>query len=111
MKLRASRLRMNFDASISNLLAWSGIGCWVVCFWWMHRISARQDALLKELQEQNREMHQQNARIEYLSKVEHDLIKEVHPAVSEIKASVEHVADEVAEAVSAGGPLARNTAA
>jgi hypothetical protein len=28
-----------------------GIVCWAVCFWWMHRISSRQDALLEELRE------------------------------------------------------------
>src|SRR5438034_1215035 len=32
-------------------LTWIGLICWCVCFWWMHRISARQDALLKELHE------------------------------------------------------------
>ena len=34
---------------ILALLSWLGIGCWCVCFWWMHRISSRQDAFLKEL--------------------------------------------------------------
>ena len=24
-------------------LTWIGLGCWGVCFWWMHRISSRQD--------------------------------------------------------------------
>jgi cell division protein FtsB len=69
-------------------LTWLGIACWIVCFWWMHRISARQDALLKEL-------HQMTARIEQLSKTEHDLIQEVHPQVGEIKEHVEHVAEKV----------------
>jgi uncharacterized Fe-S cluster-containing radical SAM superfamily protein len=66
-------------------LALSGIGtvCWGVCFWWMHRISSRQDGMLKELREVT-------ARIEKLSQTEHDLISEVHPQVSEIK---EHVQD------------------
>ena len=61
-------------------LVLSGIGtvCWAVCFWWMHRISSRQDAMLQEL------------RIERLSQAEHDLISEVHPQVNEIK---EHVQD------------------
>jgi hypothetical protein len=65
-------------------LTWIGLACWIVCFWWMHRISTRQDALLKEL-------HEIASRIENLSKVEHDLIREVHPKVSEIKKKVENV--------------------
>src|SRR5438552_14861146 len=60
------------------LLSWLGIGCWCVCFWWMQRISSRQDALLKGL-------HEMTTRIEKLSKSEHDLISDVHPQVSEIR--------------------------
>ena len=71
------------------LLSWAGIGCWCVCFWWMHRISSRQDALLKEL-------HEIATRIEDLSRAEHDLIREVHPQVGEIKEQVENVRDAVA---------------
>ena len=48
--------------------------------------------MLKELQEMT-------TRIEQLSQTEHDLIREVHPQVGEIK---EHV-ENVAEAVSPGG--------
>ena len=55
-----------------------GILCWAICFWWMHRIYSRQNIFLEQLREQGR-------RIEKLSKVEHDLIKEVHPKVGEIK--------------------------
>jgi hypothetical protein len=62
--------------------------CWLVCFWWMHRISTRQDALLAELREQTN-------RIEQLSKTEHDLIREVHPQVGKIKKVVEEVAADV----------------
>jgi hypothetical protein len=69
----------------------AGMLCWAVCFWWMHRISSRQDALLKEL-------HGMTKRVEKLSQKEHDLISEVHPSVKEIK---EHVED-VREAVSTG---------
>ena len=47
----------------------------------MHRISTRQDALL--------------ARIEKLSRAEHDLIQEVHPQVGEIKQTVDQVASKV----------------
>ena len=63
----------------------AGLACWPVCFYWMYRISSRQDALLGELREQAR-------RIEKLSKDEHDLIRDVHPEVHEIKESVDKVA-------------------
>ncbi len=72
------------------ILGWVGTGCWVVCFWWMHRLSSRQEAMLKELQEMMQ-------GIEELSKREHDLIQEVHPAVGEIKESVKDVAEAVSE--------------
>ena len=71
------------------LLSWLGLACWPICFWWMHRISVRQNAFLKEL-------HAMTARIEQFSKTEHDLIQEVHPKVSEIKERVEHVEQAVA---------------
>jgi len=70
------------------VLTWLGIGCWLVCFWWMHRISSRQDAMLKEL-------HEMTERIEKISKSEHELIREVHPQVSEIKEHVETVKEAV----------------
>jgi hypothetical protein len=54
----------------------------------MHRISARQDALLKEL-------HEITSRIERISQAEHDLIRDVHPKVHEIKEHVENVAEAV----------------
>ena len=44
----------------------------------MKRISTEQNQLMDQLREQGR-------RIEKLSKIEHDLIKEVHPQVGEIK--------------------------
>ncbi len=52
-------------ATIAYGLAWVGTGAWVVCFWWMHRISARQDALLAELRE--------------LAQTQQDILREVHP--------------------------------
>ena len=55
-----------------------GTLCWGLCFWWMKRISTEQNKLMDQLREQGR-------RIEKLSKIEHDLIKEVHPQVGEIK--------------------------
>jgi hypothetical protein len=65
--------------------------CWIICFWWMHRISARQDALLIEMQ-------QQANRIEALSQAEHDLIQDVHPKVGAIKETIERVATKVSKA-------------
>ena len=74
--------------SITAWLSIAGGFCWIVCFWWMRRISARQDALLCELRDQAQ-------RIEALSKEEHKLIKEVHPAVNEIRDEVGQVVDSV----------------
>jgi hypothetical protein len=65
-----------------------GMLCWIVCFWWMHRISSRQDAMLEEL-------HEMTTRIEKLSQAEHDLISDVHPQVSKIKEHVENVREVV----------------
>ena len=71
------------------VLTWVGLGCWCVCFWWMHRISSRQDALLKEL-------HAMTGRIERIAQAEHDLIRrEVEPKVHQIKEHVESVKDAV----------------
>jgi len=67
-----------------------GTGCWGVCFLWMYRISDKQNRLLDRLTEQGK-------RIESLSKIEHDLIKEVHPQVGEIKESMEEVIAAVKE--------------
>ena len=67
-----------------------GTVCWGVCFWWMHRISTKQNCLLDQLREQGR-------RIEKLSKAEHDLIKEVHPKVGKIKEGMEEMIAVVKE--------------
>ena len=72
------------QATIAYWLTWVGIGAWVACFWWMHRISARQDALLTELRE--------------LARTQHDILREVHPDVGEIK---EHVVTEQGEKINA----------
>jgi divalent metal cation (Fe/Co/Zn/Cd) transporter len=77
---------------MTTVLNCIGMLCWVVCFWWMHRISSRQNATLEEL-------HETTRRIEKLSRAEHDLISEVHPQVSEIKEKV----DTVREVVSSEG--------
>ena len=68
----------------------AGTLCWGGCFWWMHRISAKQNALLDRL-------HEQAQRIEKLSRVEHDLIKEVHPQVNEIKEGLDEMIAVVKE--------------
>jgi cell division protein FtsB len=82
---------MRYDVqTIAMILAWIGTGCWVVCFWWMRRLSGRQETMLKELSDVAK-------RIEKLSKAEHDLIREVHPKVEEIKESVEEVSDAVSD--------------
>ena len=65
-----------------------GTCCWVACFTWMYRISARQEELLRSL-------HEQAKKITELSKAEHDLIKEVHPQVGEIRANVQEVVEAV----------------
>jgi DNA replication initiation complex subunit (GINS family) len=77
----------NFEA-MTLVLGCIGMLCWIVCFWWMHRISSRQDAMLEEL-------HEMTTRIERLSQAEHDLISDVHPQVSEIKEQVENVREVV----------------
>jgi hypothetical protein len=74
--------------TIALILTWVGTACWGVCFWWMHRLSSRQEEMLKEL-------HDVAKRIETLSKIEHDLIQEVHPNVEEIKEHVKDVSDKV----------------
>jgi len=82
-------MNAHFDVqTIAMILAWIGTACWVVCFWWMHRLSSRQETMLREL-------HDMTKRIEKLSKAEHDLISEVHPKVEEIKESVKDVSEAV----------------
>jgi hypothetical protein len=67
-----------------------GTVCWGICFWWMGRISSKQNHLMDQLRDQGR-------RIEKLSKVEHDLIKEVHPQVGEIKEGMVEIIAAVKE--------------
>jgi hypothetical protein len=76
------------NMTIAILLAWVGTACWGICFWWMHRLSSRQEMMLKKL-------HDVTKRIETLSKAEHDMIREVHPKVEEIKEHVKDVSDKV----------------
>ena len=64
------------------------IGCWCVCFWWMHRISSRQDAVLEQLRDQAK-------RIEKVSEEEHAILTELHPNVEAIQKDVEEVSQKV----------------
>jgi hypothetical protein len=70
--------------TLANFFTFVDIGCWAVCFWWMHRISERQNAVLKELQQQARS-------IEDLSREEHEILKELHPTVQKIEEGVDQV--------------------
>ena len=49
-----------------------------------------------------KELHDVTSRIERLSEAEHDLIKEVHPAVSDIKNRVQDVQDAISSDPAAG---------
>ena len=71
-------------SNFANFVTLVDIGCWAVCFWWMHRISQRQDAMLKEL-------HQQAQGIEELSREEREILKELHPTVRKIEEDVDQV--------------------
>jgi hypothetical protein len=71
-------------SGLSFWMAVAGTACWGVCFWWMRRLSIKQNDLLDQLREQGK-------RIEKLSRIEHDLIKEVHPQVNEIKEGMEEI--------------------
>jgi phosphoserine phosphatase len=81
----------------SSLTFWmtvAGTVCWGFCFWWMHRLSKKQNFLLDQLRDQGK-------RIEKLSRIEHDLIKEVHPQVNEIKEGMEEMIAAVKESSNA----------
>ena len=87
---------------LNHLAFWMtlvGTICWGVCFWWMHRISTTQNKLIDELR-------QQAHRIEKLARAEHDLIREVHPQVGEIKEGMEQMVAAVKNN-SAPDPLGR----
>ena len=77
----------------SDLAFWMtvlGTACWGACFGWMQRISNEQKTLLDQLKEQGK-------RIEKLSRIEHDLIKDVHPQVGEIKEGMDEMMAVVKE--------------
>jgi hypothetical protein len=94
-------MNTRFDMqTIALILGWVGTGCWVVCFWWMHRLSSRQETMLQEL-------HAVTKRIEQLSEAEHDMLREVHPSVEKIKESVKDVAVAVSAEDSSGNAVQR----
>lgn len=74
----------------AQVAEYTGLGCWGICFWWMHRVSKRQDRMLEELNAVAR-------RIERFSKIEHDLIRDVHPKVEGIEQSVRKVETKVTQ--------------
>jgi type VI protein secretion system component VasK len=55
--------------------------CWPICFWWMWRISTRQNALIHEL-------HRQTREIEKVARDEHAMLKDAEPKIGEIKDTV-----------------------
>jgi hypothetical protein len=67
----------------------ANFGCWAACFWWMHRISNRQNVVLDQLTSQAH-------RIEEISRQEHALLAEVHPNVEAIQKGVDEVSEKVA---------------
>ena len=80
-RARAADVRFIENVGLITWLTIIDTICWPVCFWWLHTISAKQNRLLEQLGEQA-------GRIEKLSRAEHDLIREVHPQVEEIKEGV-----------------------
>jgi hypothetical protein len=74
-----------------------GTGCWAVCFVWMYRISSSQNNVLEKQNRMLETLTDQGKRIEKLSKIEHDLIKQVHPQVSDIKEGMEEMIAAVKE--------------
>ncbi len=74
---------------ILDLTNIAGLGCWIVCFWWMHRISARQDAMLNELREQGH-------RIERVSEEEREILTQLHPSVQKMEKDLDEVSEKVA---------------
>jgi hypothetical protein len=85
---------------LSFWMAVAGTVCWGVCFWWMRRLSIKQNFLLDQLRDQGK-------RIEKLSKIEHDLIKEVHPQVNDIKEGMEEMMAVVKENAKTPPPPSR----
>ena len=71
-----------------DLVNVAGLACWPVCFWWMHRISKRQDAMLIRLRKQAR-------RIERVSEEEHEILTQLRPSVEKIERGLDEVSEKV----------------
>lgn len=71
-----------------DLATWFNFACWIVCFWWMHSLSRRQEAMLERL-------HDQTRRIAQIAGEEKTILKEVHPAVEEIHEELKDVHESV----------------
>ena len=72
----------------TTLMIWLNVVstlCWPVCFWWMWRISVRQNALISQLRQQTRE-------IEEVARDEHAMIKNAQPRIGEIHETVHQLA-------------------
>ena len=78
-----------------DLVTVADIFCWGICFWWMHRISTRQNAVLDQL-------NRQASRIKEVSEEGHAILSEVQPNVEAIQKGVDEVAEKVGRAVPAG---------
>lgn len=76
------------NGHLLNVVNLVNFGCWFLCFWWMHRISYRQNAVLEQLAQQTR-------RIEEISKEEHAILTDLHPNVEAIQHGVEEVSEKV----------------
>jgi hypothetical protein len=83
--------------TIAFWMTLAGTGCWAVCFVWMYRISSSQNNVLEKQNRMLETLTDQGKRIEKLSKIEHDLIKQVHPQVSDIKEGMEEMIAAVKE--------------
>jgi hypothetical protein len=35
-----------------EIATWLNFACWGICFWWMHRLSVRREAMVRKLQDQ-----------------------------------------------------------
>jgi hypothetical protein len=56
--------------------------CWPVCFWWMHRISSKQNGMLADL-------HAQQKKVREISDEGREIIKEIEPKVQKVAAKID----------------------
>jgi hypothetical protein len=69
-----------------NWLELFSAACWPVCFWWMHRISKKQNAMLADLDAQQKKVRE-------ISDEGREIIKEIEPKVKKV---AERIDDAVA---------------